>query len=253
MKSRKPNPNASSAQPERLQKLLAAAGLGSRREIEGWIASGRITVNGRLAGLGDKAAPTDRIEVDGNPVAVGERSAARVLLYHKPVGELVTRSDPEGRATVFQRLPALTGSKWIAVGRLDLNSSGLLLFTNSGELANRLMHPRHGIDREYAVRVLGELSDGMRRRLLTGVPLEDGMARCGRLEPTGKQTGANRWYRVTLREGRNREVRRLFEAVRLQVSRLTRIRFGPVRLPEDLKPGRWIELSPVEVQGLVRI
>jgi len=250
LKSRKPDPSASSAQPERLQKLLAAAGLGSRREIEGWIASGRIRVNGRLAGLGDKAAATDRIEVDGNPVAVGERSAARVLLYHKPVGELVTRSDPEGRATVFQRLPALSGSKWIAVGRLDLNSSGLLLFTNSGELANRLMHPRHGIEREYAVRVLGELDSGMHRTLLAGVRLEEGLARFDRLEPSGKAAGANRWVRVVLREGRNREVRRVFEAVGLRVSRLMRVRFGPVALPRDLKPGRWLEMSRGDVVRL---
>ena len=234
--------------------MLAAAGYGSRREIETWITAGRVTVAGRAARLGDRATAEDLITLDGKPIEIrAEREQPRVLAYHKPEGELVTRSDPAGRRTVFERMPALRGSRWVAVGRLDLNSSGLLLFTNSGELANRLMHPRQGIEREYAVRVHGELSDGMRRRLLAGVPLEDGMARAEQLAPVGKRTGANRWYRVSLREGRNREVRRMFEAVGLQVSRLTRIRFGPIRLPRDLKPGRWIELPPVEVLRLSRI
>lgn len=234
--------------------MLAAAGYGSRREIETWIAAGRVTVSGRVARLGDRAAAGDVITLDGRPIAIpAARGQPRVIAYHKPEGELVTRSDPDGRRTVFERMPPLRGSRWVAVGRLDFNTSGLLLFTDSGELANRLMHPRQEIEREYAVRVLGELSEPMRRRLLTGVPLEDGTARSERLEPTGKQTGVNRWYRVTLREGRNRQVRRMFEAVGLQVSRLTRIRFGPVRLPRDLKPGRWIELSPAEVQRLARI
>jgi 23S rRNA pseudouridine2605 synthase len=248
--SRSPPPSRSSARPERLQKLLAGAGLGSRREIEGWIAAGRIAVNGRVAGLGERALPEDRIELDGNPVAIAAPAAVRVIVYHKPEGELVTQRDPAGRATVFERFPKLRGAKWIAVGRLDLNSSGLLLLTSSGELANRLMHPRHGVEREYAVRALGTLSEDSRRALLSGIGLEDGMARFERLEPTGKAEGANRWYRVVLREGRNREVRRMFEAVGLRVSRLMRTRYGPIRLPRALKPGRWVELSPQDVVRL---
>ena len=178
------------------------------------------------------------------------RSRPRVIAYHKPEGELVTRSDPEGRRTVFERLPPLQGARWVAIGRLDLNSSGLLLFTDSGDLANRFMHPRHEIEREYAVRVLGELGPAARGRLLGGVQLDDGMARFEHLEASGKPTGANRWVRVSLREGRNREVRRLFEAIGMQVSRLVRIRFGPVRLPRELKPGRWVELGGSEVLRL---
>ena len=234
--------------------MLAAAGYGSRREIETWITAGRIAVSGRVARLGDRATPGQAVTLDGQPVEISAaRAQPRVIAYHKPEGEMVTRSDPGGRPTVFERMPPLRGSRWVAVGRLDFNTSGLLLFTDSGELANRLMHPRHGIEREYAVRVQGELSEDMRRRLLAGVPLEDGMARAERVEPSGKHTGANRWYQVSLREGRNREVRRMFDAVGLRVSRLTRIRFGPIRLPRNLRPGRWIELLPVEVQGLTRI
>lgn len=201
--------------------------------------------------MGDRAAPGDRILLDGNPLQVRRSGTeARVILYHKPEGELVTRSDPESRRTVFERLPPLRDGRWIAVGRLDLNSSGLLLFTDSGDLAHRLMHPRHEIEREYAVRVLGELSEERRSRLLAGVTLDDGEARFEHLEETGKRTGANRWVRATLREGRNRVVRRLFEAIGMQVSRLMRIRFGPVRLPRDLKPGRWVELAGTEALRL---
>lgn len=201
--------------------------------------------------MGDRAAPGDRILLDGNPLQVRRSGAeARVILYHKPEGELVTRSDPGSRRTVFERLPPLRDGRWIAVGRLDLNSSGLLLLTDSGDLAHRLMHPRHEIEREYAVRVLGELSEEGRSRLLAGVTLDDGVARFEHLEETGKPKGANRWVRVTLREGRNREVRRLFEAIGMKVSRLMRIRFGPVRLSRDLKPGRWVELAGAEVLKL---
>jgi 23S rRNA pseudouridine2605 synthase len=245
------SPQSPAPPPERLQKRLAAAGLGSRREIERWIEAGRVTVNGRVAGLGDKAGPADRIEVDGKPVAGRARSRTRVLLYHKPEGELVTRRDTEGRRTVFERLPRLDGGKWIAVGRLDLNSAGLLLFTDSGDLANRLMHPRHGIAREYAVRVRGDVTPDVRDRLLAGIRLPDGMAKFDAIEATGKPSGANRWYRVALREGRNREVRRLFEAVGLAVSRLLRVRFGGVALPRDLRPGRWRELDAAGVVQLV--
>jgi 23S rRNA pseudouridine2605 synthase len=228
---------------------LAAAGLGSRREIEGWIAAGRVSVNGQIAKLGDRAGPSDAVLIDGKPVRQAQVSAApRVLLYHKPTGELVTRSDPEGRATVFASLPA---GRWIAVGRLDLNSSGLLLFTDSGELANRLMHPRYGLEREYQARVRGALSELERKSLLSGVELDGTPARFDRIEELRAGEGSNRWYRVVLREGRNREVRRLFEAVGHAVSRLVRVRYGPIELPADLAPKRWRELrNPAILQRL---
>jgi 23S rRNA pseudouridine2605 synthase len=248
-----PKPPTSPPQAERLQKLLAAAGLGSRRAIEAWIAAGRIRVNGETAKLGDRAGPADALELDGKAIALrGAAGQPRVLLYHKPEGEMVTRSDPRGRPTVFERLPAIAGGKWVAVGRLDINTAGLLLLTDSGELANRLMHPRYEVEREYAVRVLGELKPEERRRLLEGVPLEDGTGRFDRLEPSGAAEGANRWYRVVLREGRNREVRRLFDAVGRKVSRLLRVRYGPVSLPRDLRPGRWLELDAPSVANIVK-
>lgn len=222
--------------------------MGSRREIEGWIAAGRITVNAKLAQLGDRAGPGDDIRIDGKPVATPKAAKTRVLLYHKPVGELVTRSDPEGRPTVFSRLPA---GRWVAVGRLDLNSAGLLLFTDSGELANKLMHPRYEVEREYLARVRGELRPDERERLLGGISLDGETARFERVEMERKGEGANHWYRVVLKEGKNREVRRLLEALGHPVSRLTRIRYGPVRLPADLAPGRWRELeNPVILQKL---
>ncbi len=233
---------------ERLQKLLAAAGLGSRREIEGWIAAGRITVNGKAAKLGDRAGPGDAVAVDGKAVRQAKAASSRVLLYHKPVGELVTRSDPEGRRTVFDSLPQ---GRWVAVGRLDLNSSGLLLFTDSGELANRLMHPRYELEREYSVRIRGALAPLEEKKLLQGVPLEGALARFESIRSERESQGTNRWYRVVLREGRNREVRRLFEALGHAVSRLVRVRYGPVELPADLAPGRWRELrNPVILQQL---
>ena len=252
----RPKPPSSPPPPapaERLQKLLAAAGLGSRREIEGWIAAGRVSVNGRIARLGDKASAGDRIGLDGRGIALekGPRPP-RVLIYHKPVGELVTRSDPGGRPTVFAGLPRLEAGKWVSVGRLDLNSSGLLLFTDSGELANDLMHPRGELEREYQVRVFHGLSPDEIRRALGGIPLEDGLAAFERIEP-GRGEGANRWYRVVLREGRKREVRRMFEALGRQVSRLARVRFGPVELPPSLAPGRWSELPKEAVERLLRI
>jgi len=248
-----PKPPTSLPQAERLQKLLAAAGHGSRRQIEAWIAAGRVSLNGAPARLGDRAGTGDRIELDGKPLALKPAGARpRVLLYHKPDGEMVTRSDPGGRPTVFARLPPIPGGKWVAVGRLDINTAGLLLVTDSGELANRLMHPRYEVEREYAVRVLGALSPENRTKLLSGVRLDDGIGRFDRLEPSGAAEGANRWYRVVLREGRNREVRRLFEAVGCKVSRLLRVRYGPVELPRDLRPGNWIELDGKTVAEIVK-
>lgn len=248
-----PKPPTNPPQAERLQKLLAAAGHGSRRQIEAWIDAGRLSVNGRPARLGDRALASDRIELDGKVLGLKAAGAApRVLLYHKPDGEMVTRSDPEGRPTVFRRLPPIPGGKWVAVGRLDINTAGLLLLTDSGELANRLMHPRYEVEREYAVRVLGALRPEECRRLLEGVALEDGIGRFDRLEPSGAAEGANRWYRVVLREGRNREVRRLFEAVGCKVSRLLRVRYGPVALPRDLRPGRYLELDEKSVAEIVK-
>jgi len=230
--------------------VLAAAGLGSRREIESWIAAGRVSVRGRVAKLGDRAAPGEEVALDGRPLELGSKSAGRVLIYNKPEGELVTRSDPQGRPTVFSRLPA---GRWIAVGRLDINSAGLLLFTEDGELANRLMHPRYGLEREYAVRVQGTLGSGELERLTRGVELEDGWAAFKRIVPADprERAGANRWYRVTLAEGRNREVRRMFEALGVRVSRLLRVRYGPIELPRDLAPGQWREIpNPVKLQKL---
>ena len=248
-----PKPPTNPPQAERLQKLLAAAGYGSRRQIEGWIDAGRLKLNGAVAKLGDRAAPGDLIELDGTALALKAAGGRpRVLLYHKPDGEMVTRSDPEGRPTVFQRLPAIPGGKWVAVGRLDINTAGLLLLTDSGDLANRLMHPRYEVEREYAVRVLGALRPEERAQLLAGVPLEDGTARFDSLEPSGAAEGANRWYRVVLREGRNREVRRLFEALGRKVSRLLRVRYGPVELPRELRPGNWVELDGKTIAEIVK-
>lgn len=244
---------AGAAEAVRLQKLLAGAGLGSRREIESWIEAGRIGIAGRVAKLGDRAAPSDEITLDGKPLRIARPSAGtshpRVLIYHKPVGELVTRDDPGGRVTVFSRLPP---GRWVAVGRLDINSAGLLLFTDSGDLANRLMHPRYEVEREYAARVQGRLSAEALEKLRRGVQLDDGMARFSSIQeaPGRENAGANRWYRVSLHEGRNREVRRLFEAVGGRVSRLIRVRYGAVRLPADLDPGHWRELDSATVQGL---
>ena len=252
---RPPSATPASAAGERLQKLLAAAGFGSRREIETWIAAGRVTVRGQIAKLGDRAGPGDSILLDGKEIKISaSKGQSRVIVYHKPVGELVTRSDPEGRATVFDKLPKLSPGRWVSIGRLDLNSSGLLLFTDSGELANRLMHPRQEIEREYEVRVQGGLNDEMVKQLLSGVELEDGPARFLSLRPVTekKQGGTNRWYRVVLAEGRNREVRRMVEAAGGRVSRLMRVRFGPVVLPLDLPPGRSLELGSKAVEEIVR-
>jgi len=222
---------------ERLQKLLAAAGHGSRRGIEEWIRAGRVTINGRAAALGDRASQTDEICLDGKPLDLGGRAdATEVLLYHKPVGEVTTRSDPEGRPTVFERLPPAPSGRWIVVGRLDVNTSGLLLFTNDGELAHRLMHPSSEIEREYRVRLRGMPSAPVLDRLRRGVEREDGPARFDRIELESNE-GSHSWFRVCLHEGRNREVRRLFEHEGFEVSRLSRMRYGPVELPKDLRAG----------------
>ena len=237
---------------ERLQKFLARMGLGSRRQIEDWIRQGRITVNGAVAQLGNQVNGAEKIQIDGKPIQVrpfGQRR--RVLAYYKPVGEMTSRRDPEGRPTVFEHLPPLRDSRWIAVGRLDLNTQGLLLLTNDGELANRLMHPSSQIEREYAVRVLGEVPPEMLKRLREGVTLEDGVARFDEIREAGGE-GANHWYHVILREGRHREVRRLWESQGVTVSRLTRVRYGPVILRRGLHPGHWDELDEVQMAELLR-
>lgn len=237
---------------QKLHKVLAQAGLGSRREMEQWIAAGRITVNGKVAGVGERVLASDQIKVGGRPIRMPEAGrAARVLLYHKPDGEIVTREDPEGRVTVFANLPRLRGAKWLSVGRLDVNTSGLLIFTTSGDLANRMSHPRFEVEREYAVRILGQLSTEQTRSLMQGITLEDGPARCLTLEDAGGE-GSNHWYRLVVAEGRNRLVRRLFEALGFTVSRLMRVRFGAISLPPRLKRGQSVELPFDEVRGIER-
>lgn len=232
--------------------MLANAGHGSRRQIEAWVRAGRIDVNGRRAEPGQPVGPDDRVTIDGIAVALDVPRRRRVLIYHKPVGELCTRFDPEGRPTVFDSAPPLKAGRWIGVGRLDINSVGLMLMTTDGELASALMHPRTRIVREYAVRVLGDLDDAALERLRRGVELEDGRARFESIEHQGPTRGSNRWYRCRLREGRKREVRRLFEAVGGQVNRLIRVRYGPVELPRDLHPGQYRELDESAVAELVR-
>ncbi|RMG29991.1 MAG: 23S rRNA pseudouridine(2605) synthase RluB [Gammaproteobacteria bacterium] len=245
--------NERTPQGERLQKVLARLGLASRRAIDSWIEAGRIRVNGQVASPGTRVRPGDRVEIDGRPVSIARILAprTRVLLYHKPAGEVTTRRDPEGRPTVFDRLPRLVYGRWIAVGRLDLNTSGLLLLTTDGDLAHRLMHPSSNVEREYAVRVFGTVDEETLHRLTEGVELEDGTARFESIVDAGGQ-GANHWYHVVLREGRNREVRRLWEAVGLRVSRLIRVRYGDLKLPPRLRPGHWQELEPAEVAALRR-
>lgn len=234
-------------EPERLQKVLARMGLGSRREIEEWIVAGRIQINDAPAELGQKIGPGDRVKCNGKLVPLRfDTRPPRLIMYHKPDGEIVSRDDPEGRPTVFDRLPMLRKGRWIAIGRLDFNTSGLLLFTNDGTLANRLMHPRYELEREYAVRLLGQLTDEQAESLRSGIQLEDGLAKFTSLRDEGGE-GINHWYRVTLSEGRNREVRRMFEAVGLTVSRLMRVRYGPVMLPSKLKRGMWMDLPEAEV------
>ena len=237
---------------ERLQKWLAGAGLGSRRAIEEWIRAGRVTLNGATARLGDRTLPGDRVLLDGRPVAPAAAVPARALLvYHKPVGEVTTRSDPQGRPTVFDRLPPPPQGRWIVVGRLDVNTSGLLLFTNDGELAHRLMHPSSEVPREYLVRVREQPTPATLAMLAAGVHLEDGWARFDQLVPEQGSDGHG-WFRVTLHEGRNREVRRIWSAVGHEVSRLMRIRYGGLVLPRDLRPGQSRPGSAQEMAELAR-
>lgn len=238
-------------EPQRLHKLLAEAGYGSRRELEEWIVAGRVSVNGLPADVGQKIGPGDRVKINGKLVNIRfTERAPRVLIYHKQEGEIVSRDDPEGRPSVFDRLPIIKRGRWIAIGRLDFNTSGLLLFTNNGELANRMMHPRYELEREYAVRLIGELSEEQIATLKQGVALEDGEARFNSLVDAGGE-GSNHWYHVTISEGRNREVRRMFEAVGLTVSRLMRVRYGPVLLPRQLRRGAWGEMPEGDVKALL--
>jgi len=246
-----PRAEIAEAPSQKLHKILAQSGLGSRRMMEEWIREGKITVNGAVATIGTRVGPTDLIRLGRKVIRwpVTNR-VPRVLVYHKPEGEIVSHDDPEGRASVFAQLPTLRGAKWLAVGRLDFNTSGLLIFTTSGELANRMMHPRFAVEREYAVRLVGELNPAQIARLRNGIALSDGPAACLSVEDEGGE-GTNHWYRIVLREGRNRVVRRLFEALGITVSRLMRVRFGVVALPPRLKRGQVSALPAVEVKRLL--
>lgn len=254
-------PGASKAAPaerpatkpgEKLQKVLARAGIGSRREMERWIEEGRIAVDGKTATLGDRVDEKARIAVDGRTLEPVPAVQTRCILYHKPPGEVCSRKDPEGRRTVFERLPKLKSGRWISIGRLDFNTSGLLLFTTDGELANALMHPSSNIEREYMVRVMGNVDMDMLHRMVEGVMLEDGVARFTDITDAGGE-GINHWFYVVIMEGRNREVRRLWESQGLTVSRLKRVRYGEVFIPSKVKQGQWVELQNAEVKSLYRM
>ncbi|CAK0742865.1 23S rRNA pseudouridine(2605) synthase [Gammaproteobacteria bacterium] len=238
---------------EKLHKVLARAGVGSRREVETWIEAGRISVDGVRATLGQRVTGREHIRIDGQPVPLRAHSARRrVLLYHKPEGEVCTRKDPQGRPTLFDHLPLVRNSRWVTIGRLDFNTSGLIILTTDGELAHRLMHPARELEREYAMRILGPVSEDMLKTLCAGVDLEDGPARFERLTDAGGE-GANHWYHGVLKEGRNREVRRLWESQGVQVSRLIRVRFGPIALPRGLRRGRWEEATQEVVEALLKL
>lgn len=238
---------------ERLQKLLSQAGFGSRREMERWIEQGLVQVNGSVAKVGDSAGPHDKISVKGRPISnpLKAQEKTRILIYHKPVGEISSRQDPKHSKTVFDRLPYLKNGRWVQVGRLDINTSGLLLFTNDGDLANRLMHPRFGLEREYAVRIHGQVSQESIHAMIKGVELDDGPAQFKRVDFRGGE-GANSWYHVTLTEGRNREVRRLWQSQGVEVSRLIRIRYGNFTMPRSLARGNFAELLPKEVDAFLK-
>jgi 23S rRNA pseudouridine2605 synthase len=243
--------NAAPEPTQRLHKLMALAGLGSRRDMEELVVSGRVTVNGEPAKQGQGVTQYDMVRLDNRHIKLPfEAELPQILIYHKPEGEIVSQDDPEGRASVFDKLPRIKQGKWIAIGRLDMNTSGLLIFTNSGELANRFMHPRYEVEREYAVRIFGELTEGQMLTLTQGIELEDGPAAFDSISPQGGE-GANHWYQVVIREGRNREVRRLFEAFQLPVSRLMRVRFGPVNLPPRVKRGTMLKLEQKQVVELL--
>lgn len=242
---------------EKLQKMLAGAGLGSRRELEKWIIDGRVSVNGSIATLGDRAEPTDRIMVDGRVVKTNQADSPRVLMYSKPEGEVSTTSDPDGRPTVFDALPKINSGRWIAIGRLDINTSGLLLFTNYGELANRLMHPSYEIKREYLARIHGDVDQKMLNNLMDGVVLDDGLAKFQTVKAQHhrnpeERTSSNQWFRCVLAEGRTREVRRLWESQDVEVSRLKRISYGPIELPSFIRRSEFIELEPKQVSSLFK-
>ena len=236
---------------EKLQKILAAHGMGSRREIERWISDGRVKLNGKVAKLGDRATDVDKIQVDDRNVEQ-KAQTHRVILYNKPEGEVCTRKDPQGRPTVFDRLPRVSGKRWINVGRLDINTSGLMLFTTDGALANKLMHPSSNIDREYLVRVFGEVTEEKIENLKKGVELDDGMARFSDIYENDAEIGQNRWFTVCLMEGRNREVRRLWESQEVQVNRLKRVRYGPIFLPSYLRTGQWIDLEVKDAKEIYK-
>ncbi len=242
---------ASQPEGEKLQKILAARGLGSRREIENWISEGRVSVNGQIAALGDRALNADRIEVDKKPVDTGPQHH-RIILYNKAPGEVSTRRDEKSRPTVFDRLPRLSGRRWINVGRLDINTTGLMLFTTDGTLANKLMHPSSNIDREYRVRVYGEVTSEKIDNMLGGVELDGVPARFSDIVQDERESGKNRWYTVCLMEGRNREVRRLWESQDIRVNRLKRVRYGPIFLPGFLGVGQWLDLDRVQARELYR-
>lgn len=240
-------------EPVRLQKALSASGMGSRREMEIWIQNGWVTVNSRVAVLGDKVAPEDQVLVKGSPIKLKwSDRLPRIILYYKQEGEIVSRDDPKGRTSVFDRLPQAASSRWVTIGRLDINTSGLLILTTSGELVQRFAHPSFEVEREYAVRILGELSEEQMQMLSQeGVMLEDGLAKVERIWMQGGE-GVNKWYNVVIKEGRNREVRRIFESLGLTVSRLVRVGFGPIGLPNRLKRGQFYELNSAEVAGIMR-
>jgi len=237
---------------ERIQKVLARAGYGSRRQIETWIKEGKVIRNGEVATLGDQIAEGDNVKLDGKPLSakrLWQSEEPQVILYNKPVGEVCTRKDPEGRRTIFQALPTPKQGRWVSVGRLDINTSGMIILTTDGELANRLMHPSNEMDREYAVRVLGDVTPEIMQNLRDGVMLEDGEAKFADIQESGGE-GANKWFHVVIQEGRNREVRRLWESQGIQVSRLMRVRYGPIIIPNQLKMGKWMMLEGRDLEAL---